>query len=62
VSTLRLLFDEHVPDPLAEALNQAEPALDLICVGDGRAPQKGTKDPELLKMAEAERRAVVTFG
>jgi hypothetical protein len=60
MSKLRLLVDECTDPDLVTALRQAEPAIDVIRVGDPGAPPKGTLDPDLLIAAETMGRALVT--
>jgi hypothetical protein len=60
VSKLKLLADECVNAILLLALRQAEPALDVIHVGDAGAPRRETLDPDLLIAAETLGRVLLT--
>jgi hypothetical protein len=54
------LLDEHVPELLAEALSQTEPAIQVLQVGEENAPPKGTPDRGLLLFAEANQFTLFT--
>jgi predicted nuclease of predicted toxin-antitoxin system len=56
----KFLFDEDVSRVLAHALRSHEPAMDIVCVGEPAAPKKETPDPELLDIAEATSRILVS--
>ena len=60
VSKLKLLVDQCTNPILMSALRQAEPAIDVIHVGDPGAPPLGTKDPDLLIAAETLGRVLAT--
>ena len=42
------LFDENISSSLYKAFLQTYPSIPYFFVGDGIAPPKGTKDPEIL--------------
>jgi hypothetical protein len=60
MSIMRFLLDKCVPSFLAQHLAGQEPMLDVIFVGGGAAPPKGTLDPDLLMFAESSGRAIIT--
>ena len=62
MSQMRFLFDEDVPRSYHTALIRREPAIDALRIGDSGAPPTGTKDPDLLRWAVAEQRAVITYN
>src|SRR3989442_1321543 len=61
MSTVKYLFDENVPEPLADAMIRQEPAIEVLSVGQDRAPPKGTTDSELLKGAETGKYTLLTL-
>jgi hypothetical protein len=61
MSTMRFLCDEHMPRSLVDYVLQCESTLDIRLVGRANAPAKGTRDAELLRIAEAEGWAIVTL-
>jgi hypothetical protein len=54
------LIDECTDPDLATALQQVEPLIDVIRVGDVGAPARGTLDPELLVVAERIKRVLIS--
>ena len=56
----RFLFDECVSRILVKALRKREPKIDIVCVGQSGGPSKKTPDPDLLVIAEAQRRLLVS--
>ena len=54
------LMDEDIWPVLAKYLQKKQPLLDIIYVGGPGAPAKETLDPDLLRIAEAECRALIT--
>src|SRR5438874_677749 len=60
MNTLRFLLDEDVNQDLVSALRAAEPAMDLLVVGQPGAPPKGTLDPALLLAAETLGRTLIS--
>jgi hypothetical protein len=56
----RFLFDENVSRILSKALRAQDGTIDIVCVGEVGGPPKGTLDPELLEMAETDKRFVVS--
>jgi|SRR6266851_4691135 len=61
MAAVKFLFDENVPEALADALIRQEPAIEIVCVGDETAPAKGTRDLDLLKAVEAGKWALLTL-
>jgi len=62
VSQVAFLIDEDVPESVLDALNAAEPSIEVRKIGvHANAPPKGTLDPDVLLFAEQERLALVTF-
>lgn len=58
----RLLFDEHIPPALVNAVLAVCPAATVRLVGvSPDVPPKGTNDPHLLEYSEREGYAIVTF-
>lgn len=57
---ISFLLDECVPEFLADEMIRLEPAIEVIQVGQESAPPKGTKDPQLLLIAEANQMTFVT--
>ena len=57
---IEYLLDEHVPQVLAAALRQREPALNVWRIGDPGAPRFGTPDPEILLWCEQQCFVLVT--
>jgi hypothetical protein len=60
MSTLPFLFDEDVPEYLADELIRLEPSIEWFQVGLEGAPPKGTKDPPLLIFAEENKMILVS--
>jgi hypothetical protein len=60
MTKLRFLCDEDTSWALVYALRAADPALDVIRVGEAGAPPRGTIDPDLLIAAEAMGRALIS--
>ena len=62
MSQVAFLIDEDVPEAVVDALNRAEPSIAVLKVGlHANAPPKGTLDPDVLRFAETEELALVTF-
>jgi hypothetical protein len=61
MSAIAFLLDECVPEYLADEVIRLEPAIEVNQVGLGGAPEKGTKDPELLRYVEAQGLTLVTM-
>lgn len=62
MSRMRFLFDEDLPKSFHTALIRLEPGIDALRVGDSGAPPTGTPDPDLLRWAASEHRAVITYN
>jgi hypothetical protein len=60
MSSLRFLLDEDVNQDLIPALRGAEPAMNVLAVGQQGAPPKGTLDPGLLLAAETLGRTLIS--
>ena len=60
MSSLRFLLDEDVNQDLIPALRSAEPAMDVLVVGQPGVPPKGTRDPGLLLAAETLGRTLIS--
>jgi hypothetical protein len=60
MTPLRFLLDECVSHDLIGALLSAEPAMDVIAVGQPGAPPKGTLDPDVLLAAETLGRTLIS--
>jgi hypothetical protein len=60
MTPLRFLVDEDVRLDIVKALRTAEPAMDILVVGEPGAPPKGTLDPDLLLTAENLGRALIS--
>ena len=60
MAQLRFLVDECVSRDLVTHLRSAEPAMDLLVVGEPGAPRKGTLDPQLLLVAKGLQRAFIS--
>lgn len=60
MTQIRYLLDECTKGKLRRALLRAEPALDLLRVGEPGAPPSGTLDPDVLLFAEKEGRTLVS--
>jgi hypothetical protein len=60
MTVLRFLVDEDVHGDLPKALQDTEPAMDILVVGQPGAPPKGTLDPDLLLAAEALGRTLIS--
>jgi hypothetical protein len=52
VTQIRYLLDEHVDPRLRRAIVQQEPDLIVWCVGDAGAPERGLRDPDILRWCE----------
>lgn len=61
MSTVKYLLDEHVPVQLVSALARENLAIDVLWVGQPKAPPESTPDPELLIWAEENGYALVTL-
>ena len=62
MSRISVLLDEHMPSFVGDAMIELEPSVNVVQVGvDPVAPPKGTLDPDVLKYAEANGLALVTF-
>lgn len=61
MATIRYLLDEQLPKALMLALLREEPAMEVLQVGINPAPPKGTLDPDLLKLAEANQLTLLSF-
>jgi hypothetical protein len=60
MTVLRFLADECVPAELVSALRLHEPNMDVLAVGEAGAPRRGTLDPDLLLVAEAMGRTLIS--
>src|SRR4051812_30507033 len=56
----RFLVDEDVPEELVKALRASAPGLEILQVGEPGAPPKRTPDPDLLLIAEATGRGLLS--
>jgi len=54
------LFDENLPEALADALHARNDTIPVHWIGDGIAPPKGAPDPEILKWMEEHQFVLVT--
>lgn len=61
MSALAFLLDENIPAFLAGELLRLEPSMEILQIGDTSAPQKGTRDSEILVFAEENRKTLVTM-
>ncbi len=57
---VRFLLDENLSQRLKIAVLQTNPYIDILCVGDEKAPPFGTLDPEILLYTEKEKRLLIT--
>ena len=48
MSQIRFLVDEDTNPALAKGLRARQPDIEILVVGEGAAPPRGTKDPEIL--------------
>ena len=46
------LVDENTTPALADQLRRRQPSMDVLTIGDGIAPPKGTLDPDILLWLE----------
>ena len=60
MSALKFLFDEDTNKALTKALRQLEPSMDVLRVGESGAPATGTLDPDLLIVAHAMQRCLLS--
>jgi hypothetical protein len=60
MNPLRFLCDEDVSHDVIAFLRSAEPAMDILAVGEAGAPPKQTPDPVVLSRPVALRRALVS--
>lgn len=60
MSQIRFLFDECIDPDLIDALLRREPSIDAQRVDWPEGPASGTKDPELLNMAETMGRMLIS--
>jgi hypothetical protein len=56
----RFLLDEHVNHAVQRQLRRLSMEIDVLAIGEGNAPAKGTLDPELLLWLEANEYILVT--
>lgn len=62
MTRISFLLDEHMPGYVGDAMIELEPSVDVVQVGvDPATPPKGTLDTDVLKYAEANGLALVTF-
>lgn len=60
MSLMRFLLDEDTWPVLAQDLQKKQPLLDIVYVAGPGGPPKSTPDPDLLVIAEAQGRAIIT--
>jgi hypothetical protein len=56
----RYLVDENTTPALADQLRRRQPSMDVLTIGDGIAPPKGTLDPEILLWLEEHDYSLIT--
>jgi hypothetical protein len=62
MSRVSFLLDEQMPVFIVDALLLLEPTIEVVQVGvEPGTPPKGTSDPDVLKFAEVNSYALVTF-
>jgi hypothetical protein len=59
---VRFLLDENLPPRLKAALLRLNPTIDVVRVGDPRAPQLGTPDPDMLRYLELSQRILIILN
>ncbi len=57
---LRFLIDENISPEYRTQLLRHEPSLTALAIGDEGAPERGTKDPEILVWCEKHQFNLVT--
>jgi hypothetical protein len=57
---VRFLLDENLSKQIKLAVLRRDPAIDILCVGDGDAPTLGTLDPDILKYLQSSQRLLIT--
>jgi len=57
---VRFLIDENLPLGLKPAVLHLDPTIDILRIGDGKAPPLGTLDPNVLSYLELSQRLLVT--
>jgi len=50
--TIRYLLDENMPHSVRDQLLYHEPTIQVLCVGDDKAPPCGSSDPAILEWIE----------
>ncbi|OCR00271.1 hypothetical protein BCD67_25025 [Oscillatoriales cyanobacterium USR001] len=58
--TIKYLIDENMSPVYQDQLLRRQPDLTVLMVGDCDVPQKGTKDPEILRWCEENNFILVT--
>ena len=56
----RYLIDENISPQYRTQLLRHEPSLKVLAIGDEGAPEKGTKDPEILEWCEQNQFSLIT--
>ncbi|MEH1999207.1 MAG: DUF5615 family PIN-like protein [Nostoc sp.] len=57
---VRFLLDENLSPKLKTSVLRLNPAIDILRVGDAKAPPLGTLDPDILRYLELSQRILVT--
>ncbi|MCA1992475.1 MAG: DUF5615 family PIN-like protein [Coleofasciculus sp. S288] len=57
---VRFLIDENLSPRLKTAVLRLNPIIDILRVGDPKAPPLGTLDPDILSYLELSQRILVT--
>ena len=57
---IRFLLDENLSKQIKMAVLRLNPSIDILCVGDPKAPTFGTLDPEILNYLDLSQRLLVT--
>lgn len=57
---MRFLLDEHLNPRIKKAVLRRDVLIDILYVGEPKAPPLGTKDPDILKYLEINQRALIT--
>lgn len=57
----RFLLDEHIGRVIQRQLRRRDSRIDVLLIGDPRAPSKGMPDPELLVWLEETGYILVTY-